>query len=112
MMVSRIRFIRRKSLSIGLTIRGFHQPFSVDSFPRQTGSFRQEGNQVFQIDVALERRLMILSRPDAILHVTAKGAWSNRAQPFFVIKERQVLLDLNMSKVMPVTDQWRIKLFQ
>ena len=39
-----------------------------------------------------KRRLMILGRPNAILHVTTERARTDRAQPFGMIEECEVLL--------------------
>ena len=46
---------------------------------------------------------MISRRPDTVLHVAAKGARTDRAQPFGVINESQVLFNLRVTEIMPVT---------
>src|SRR4029077_16987537 len=55
---------------------------------------------------------MILRGPYTILHVTAQRARSDRAQPFFVIDEAEVFLDLDVTDVMPVADLRRVELVQ
>ena len=52
---------------------------------------------------------MILRRPDAILHMTAKRARPDRAQPFLVIDEAEVFLDLDVPHVVPVADLRRVQ---
>ena len=53
---------------------------------------------------------MILRRPYTILHVTTQRARSDSAQPFFVIDEAEVFLDLDVTDVMPVADLRRVEL--
>src|ERR1700730_2884018 len=55
---------------------------------------------------------MILRRPDAILDVTANRARSDRAQPFGVSEKGEVLFDLDMSEVVPVTYKRRVQLIE
>ena len=57
-------------------------------------------------------RLMILRRPNAILHVTAQRARTDRAQPFRVIDEAEVFLDLDVPDVVPVTDLRRVEFIE
>ena len=47
---------------------------------------------------------MILSWPDAVLNVTAKSARSDLAKPLGVIEKREILLDLEVAEIVPVTD--------
>ena len=65
-----------------------------------------------KIDFTSERRLMILRRPFAILHVAADRAWSNGAEPFGVIEEAEIFFDLNVPKVVPVPELGRIHLVE
>ena len=55
---------------------------------------------------------MIFRRPNAVLHVTAKRARTDQAQPFRVINEPQILLDLSVTEIMPVTELRAAHLFQ
>src|SRR5437588_569204 len=55
---------------------------------------------------------MILRRPDAILDVTTKSPRSDLAEPFGMVEKGEVLLDLNVTEVVPVTDLGRIELVQ
>ena len=81
----------------------FFRCFSRTHFPDHGAIFRQQRDELEQIDVAGKRRLMILRRPDAILHMTSKRARTDHAQPFFMIEEAEVLLDLNVTEIVPVT---------
>ena len=52
---------------------------------------------------------MILPRPDAILKMTTKRARTDLPEPFGVIEEAQVFLDLDVTEVVPVTELRRIQ---
>src|SRR4029450_4227472 len=56
-----------------------------------------------KIDTSGKRRLTISRRPDTVLHMAAKRTRTDRAQPFGVINEPQVFLDLRVPEIMPVT---------
>src|SRR5437588_12299673 len=77
--------------------------FPRTHFPNPGAIFRQQRNQLRKIDISAKRRLMILRRPNAILDVTTERARTDLAQPFSVIEKRQVLLDLDVSEIMPIT---------
>ncbi len=47
---------------------------------------------------------MVLPRPFAILEMAAKGAWTDLAEPFLMVHETQVFLDLDVSQVVPITE--------
>src|SRR5438270_3078610 len=82
--------------------------FSRTHFPNPRAIFWQQRNQLRKIDISAKRRLMILRRPNAILHVTAKRARTDLAQPLGMIEKRDVLLDLDVTEVVPVADLRRI----
>src|SRR5437588_12811527 len=82
--------------------------FSRTHFPNPRAIFRQQWNELRKIDISAKRRLMILRRPNAILDVTTQRARTDLAQPFGVIEKRQVLLDLDVTEVMPVTNLRRV----
>ena len=52
---------------------------------------------------------MILRRPYAVLHMAAKCTAADLPQPFLVIEEAEVLFDLNVTEVVPVTNMRRIQ---
>src|SRR6266536_4475698 len=83
----------------------FHGAFARTHFPNQYAIARQKRNKLHKIDIAGKRRLMILGRPNAILDMATKSARSDLPQPLGVIDKRQVLLDLDVAKVVPVTDR-------
>ena len=70
----------------------FVDGFARTQFPNPLAIFRQKRNKFGKIDISGEGRLMILRRPNAILHVAAEGARPDRAQPFRVIDESQGFL--------------------
>ena len=78
--------------------------FSRTHFPNPGAIFWQQRDQLRKIDISAKRRLMILRRPDAILNVTPECARTDLAKPFGMIEKSEVLFDLNVPKVMPVTD--------
>ena len=53
---------------------------------------------------------MILGRPDAILHVTTKRPRPDRLQPLGMIEKGEVLFDLDVPEVVPITDKRRVQL--
>jgi hypothetical protein len=86
--------------------------FTRAHLPNELASFGQKRNEFRKIDISGKWRLVILRRPDAVLHMATKGARPNRAQPFFVIHEAKVFFDLKMTEVMPVTDLRRVQLIK
>ncbi len=52
---------------------------------------------------------MVLRRPDAILDMTAKGTRTDLTKPLRMIKKGEVLFDLNVTEIVPVTDLRRIE---
>src|SRR6266699_3157454 len=46
---------------------------------------------------------MIFRRPNAVLHMAAKRARTDQAQPFGVINESQILFNLRVTEIVPVT---------
>src|SRR5256885_17271359 len=82
--------------------------FSRTHLPNPGAIFWQQGHQFPKIDISTKWRLMILGRPDAILHVTAERPWTDLAKPLRMIEEGEVLFDLNVSEIVPVTDLRRI----
>ena len=109
----RIFFIRRIALSRAPTERRISSTVLrglISQTNKQFGG--QERNKFLQIDDAGKGRLMILRRPNAILHVAAERARSDRAQPFLVIEEAEVLLDLDVPDVVPVAELRRVQFVQ
>ena len=49
-----------------------------------------------------------MRRPDAVLHVAAERAGTDRPQPLGMIEKCKVFFDLDVPEIMPVTDLRRI----
>ena len=47
---------------------------------------------------------MVLGRPNAILDMATKSTRSDLPQPLGVVDKRQILFDLNVTEVVPVTE--------
>jgi hypothetical protein len=86
--------------------------FARTYLPNPGAIFRQERHQFREIDISGKGRLMVMGRPNAILYVTANRPRTNLPQPFFMIDERKIFLDLKMTEVVPVTDLRRVELIQ
>ena len=82
----------------------FHNGFARTHFPNQYAIARQKWNKLHKIDVAGKRRLMVLGRPNAILDMAPKSTRSDLPQPLGVVDKRQILLDLDVTEVVPVTE--------
>src|ERR1700693_1650092 len=78
--------------------------FARTHLPDPGAIFWQQWHQFQKIDISGERGLMVLGRPDAILNVTAKRARTDLTQPVGVIEKREVLLDLDVPEIVPVTN--------
>src|ERR1051326_4357814 len=86
--------------------------FTGTHFPNPGAFARQQRHQIKKIYVSRKRRLMILGRPDAILNMTAKGARTDLPQPFSVIEKLKIRLDLDMTKVVPISDLRRLQFLE
>src|ERR1700688_643182 len=69
----------------------FLDGFARAHFPNKYAIAREKRNKFLKIDIPGKRRLMILGRPNAVLQVTTERARSDRAQPFGVIEESEIL---------------------
>src|SRR6266436_8349185 len=87
----------------------FFGGLSRTHFPNPGAIFRQERHQFRKIDISAKRRLMILGRPDAILNMAAKRAGTDLTEPFGMIEKGEVLFDLNVPEVVPITDLRRVE---
>src|SRR5439155_25664234 len=77
--------------------------------PNPGAIVRQQRHQFCKIDISTEWRLMVLHRPDAILDMTAKGARTDLTKPFRMIEKGEVLFDLNVTEIVPITDLRRVE---
>src|SRR5438067_13531615 len=90
-------------------VLNFFGTFPRAHFPNPRAIFRQQRHQFCKIDISTEWRLMVLRRPDAILDMTAKGAWTDLTKPLGMIEKGEVLFDLNVTEIVPVTDLRRVQ---
>src|ERR1700746_473188 len=77
-------------------------------FPNKRAIGWKHRHQTVQIDLSGERGLMILGRPNAVLHMTAESAWSDLLEPLCVVEKLEVRFDLDVAEVVPVTKLRRV----
>src|SRR5436309_16122092 len=82
----------------------FFGTFPRAHFPNPRAIFRQQRHQFGKIDISTKWWLMVLRWPDAILDMTAKGARTDLTKPFRMIEKGEVLFDLNVTEIVPITD--------
>ena len=90
----------------------FIGPLARTQFQNHLAVRRKERNQLVEVDIAGEGRLVILGRPNTVLHMASKRARRDRPQPFLVVNEAKIFFDLNMPEIVPIAEHRRIQLVE
>lgn len=78
-------------------------------FPDDGDVVGDEREESVVIDTALEGNAVVLVRPDDIVEVAAEKPGSHLEEPFFVIEQAEIGLELNVTEVVPVADPWSVE---